>query len=87
MQLQIGVPKAIARALQQWGNSSDEVCPCNSSDLLKHLSLYPTASATALYRSLALHRGILVLCLEVYSNAAGLIIWIVRRRMASLASY
>ncbi len=27
MQLQIGVPKAIARALQQWGSSSDEVCP------------------------------------------------------------
>lgn len=25
MQLQIGVPKAIARALQQWGCSSDEV--------------------------------------------------------------
>ncbi|CAL5227738.1 g10754 [Coccomyxa viridis] len=25
MQLQIGVPKAIARALQQWGSSSDEV--------------------------------------------------------------
>ena len=26
MQLHIGVPKAIARALQQWGSSSDEVC-------------------------------------------------------------
>ena len=26
MQLQIGVPSAIARALQQWGSSSDEVC-------------------------------------------------------------
>lgn len=25
MQLHIGVPKAIARALQQWGSSSDEV--------------------------------------------------------------
>ena len=26
MQLQIGVPKAIARALRRWGSSSDEVC-------------------------------------------------------------
>ena len=26
MQLKVGVPKAIARALQQWGTSSDEVC-------------------------------------------------------------
>ena len=26
MQLQIGVPRAIARALRRWGSSSDEVC-------------------------------------------------------------
>ena len=37
MQLQIGVPKAIARALRRWGSSSDEVCLASAQQFIcKH---------------------------------------------------